>query len=336
MRVLLTGGAGYIGSHVAVALVEAGHVPLVVDSLANSHQGVIPRVEALTGGSVAFLRADVRDEPRVLDFVTSHGPVDAVVHLAGLKSVAESTADPLHYYDVNVGSTTALLRTMQASGVKTLVFSSSATVYGDPERLPITEKSPTTLDLASPYGKTKRMIEEIISDIADSDSTFSAISLRYFNPIGAHPSGLLGEEPVGPPNNLMPIILRAAAGLIDHLSVYGTDYDTADGSGVRDYIHVQDLARGHVRALEHARTGHTAYNLGTGTPVSVLELIHAFEAATGRAVPVRFERRRAGDVAVSYADPTKAAMELNWRSELSLETACADAWRWFESQKRSA
>lgn len=328
MRVLLTGGAGYIGAHTAIALIEAGHEVLITDDLSGTSAEAVARIERITGASVPLLAADLRDEAAVAAFVREHAPVHAVVHLAGLKAVGDSMAQPVRYYDVNVGSSIALLKVMAAEDIRTIVFSSSATVYGTPEQLPLTEESPTGIDLANPYGKTKRVIEEILSDAAAADPELRAVSLRYFNPVGAHPSGLIGEDPHGIPNNLMPFVSRVAIGTLPEVSVFGTDYDTPDGTGLRDYIHVTDLATGHVAALEQAQPGYEIYNLGTGQPVSVLELIDAFERASGREIPRKLAPRRPGDVAASYADPAKAAQRLGWTTELTIDDACRDYWNW--------
>lgn len=328
MRVLLAGGAGYIGAHTAVALVEAGHDVLVVDDLSNSSAEAVARVEQITGAAVPLLSADARDVDALTAFVREHAPVDAVIHLAGLKAVGESVAEPVRYYDVNVGSSLAILKVMAAEEIPTIVFSSSATVYGEPESLPLSEESPTGIDLANPYGKTKRIIEEILKDAAAADPRLRAVSLRYFNPVGAHPSGLIGEDPTGIPNNLMPYVARVAVGTLDRVGVFGDDYDTPDGTGQRDYIHVVDLAAGHVAALERAREGYEVYNLGTGTPVSVLELIAAFERASGKQIPREILPRRAGDVAASYCDPSKAQRDLGWSATLTIDDACRDSWNW--------
>ncbi|MGC5171476.1 UDP-glucose 4-epimerase GalE [Micromonospora sp. DT81.3] len=328
MRVLLTGGAGYIGAHTAVALVEAGHDVLVVDDLSASSEEAVRRIERITGARVPLLVSDARDEDALAAFVRDNAPVDAVVHLAGLKAVGESVAEPVRYYDVNVGSSIAVLKVMKAEGIPTIVFSSSATVYGEPESLPLTETSPTGIDLANPYGKTKRMIEEILHDAATADPDLRAVSLRYFNPVGAHSSGLIGEDPRGIPNNLMPVVSRVAIGALPQVAVYGDDYDTPDGTGLRDYIHVVDLAAGHVAALERAQPGYEIYNLGTGEPVSVLTLIEAFERASGRPIPRAVQPRRPGDVAASYADPSKARAELEWAATRSIDDACGDYWNW--------
>ncbi len=328
MRVLLTGGAGYIGAHTAIALIEAGHEVLVVDDLSGTSAEAVARIERITGASVPLLAADVRDKEALTAFVREHAPVDAVVHLAGLKAVGDSVAQPVRYYDVNLGTSITLLEVMAAERIRTIVFSSSATVYGTPEQLPLSEQSPTGIDLANPYGKTKRIIEEILSDAAAADPELRAVSLRYFNPVGAHPSGLIGEDPHGIPNNLMPFVSRVAIGALGEVSVFGTDYDTPDGTGMRDYIHVTDLAAGHVAALERASAGYEVYNLGTGKPVSVLELIAAFERASGREIPRRLTARRPGDVAASYCDPAKAEQELGWSTRLTIDDACRDYWNW--------
>ncbi len=328
MRVLLTGGAGYIGAHTAIALIEAGHDVLIADDMSGTSAEAVARIERITGASVPVLAADLRDGSALTGFVRAHAPVDAVVHLAGLKAVGDSMADPVRYYDVNLGTSIALLKVMAAEGIRTIVFSSSATVYGTPESLPLTEESPTGIDLANPYGKTKRIIEEILSDAAAADPTLRAVSLRYFNPVGAHPSGLIGEDPHGIPNNLMPFVSRVAIGTLPAVSVFGTDYDTPDGTGQRDYIHVTDLAAGHVAALEHSRPGYAVYNLGTGEPISVLQLIAAFERASGREIPRTLAPRRPGDVAASYGDPAKAGRELGWSTKLTIDDACRDYWNW--------
>lgn len=328
MRVLLAGGAGYIGAHTAVALIEAGHEVIAVDDLSNSSAEALARVERLTGTGVPLLVADVRDQAAVRGFVRTHAPVDAVIHFAGLKSVGESVADPLRYYDVNLGSAVALLKVMAAEKIHTIVFSSSATVYGDPQTLPLVEDAPTPWDGVNPYGKTKRIIEELLRDVAASDRSLRAVALRYFNPVGAHPSGLIGEHPLGTPSNLMPFIAQVAVGRLPRVGIFGSDYPTPDGTGQRDYIHVLDLAAGHVAALEHAAAGYEVFNLGTGTPVSVLELLDAYERAAGLEIPREFLPRRPGDAAVSYCDPGKAARVLGWRATRSIDDACRDSWNW--------
>lgn len=333
MRVLLIGGAGFIGSHVAVALAEAGHTPVIVDNMANSHAGVLDRISALAGVEVPALEADVRDEDRVMAFIEDTGPIDAVVHLAGLKSVAESVAQPELYYDVNISSTMALLRVMRRQGITRLVFSSSATVYGSNPSVPYSEDAQTGIGIANPYGRTKYMIEEILRDVCTADGSFACTALRYFNPVGAHPSGAIGEDPKGQPNNLMPIVARVARGDAESVAVFGTDYPTPDGTGLRDYIHVQDLALGHVRAAERSAEGFDVINLGTGVPVSVLDVIREYGAAAGVEIPYRVSPRRPGDVAVSYANAEKAERVLGWRAQQTLADACRDDWNW---QRRSA
>lgn len=328
MRVLLAGGAGYIGAHVAVSLIDAGHDVIIVDDLSNSSAEAVARIERITGATVPLLVADARDEGAVTEFVRRHAPVDAVIHLAGLKAVGESVAEPVRYYDVNLGTSIALLKVMRSEGIPTIVFSSSATVYGDPESLPLSEESPTGIDLANPYGKTKRMIEEILHDASAADPGLRAVSLRYFNPVGAHASGLIGEDPTGIPNNLMPFVARVAVGALDEVGVFGDDYETPDGTGLRDYIHVVDLAEGHVVALERAQPGYAVFNLGTGTPVSVLELVASFERAVGRELPKRVLPRRPGDIAASYCDPAKAQRELGWTATRTIDDASRDSWKW--------
>jgi len=327
MRVLVTGGAGYIGSHTALELLRASHDVVVVDNLINSHEKALRRVEELAGRPLTFHRVDLLDRP-ALEAVFAAGPVDAVIHFAGLKSVGESVREPLRYFHNNVTGTLILLETMAAAGVRDIVFSSSATVYGDPARVPVREDFP--LSAENPYGRTKLMIEDILRDLHRADPAWSIAILRYFNPIGAHPSGRLGEDPNGIPNNLVPYIAQAAVGRLPLLRVYCGDYPTADGTGIRDYIHVMDLAEGHLRALEKlaGKPGAVSYNLGTGRGYSVLEVVRAFEQASGRAIPVEIVDRRPGDAAVSYADPALAARELGWQAARDLETMVADHWRW--------
>lgn len=327
MNVLLTGGAGYIGSHTAVALLEAGHEVVVVDSLVNSHEESLRRVERITGRTLTFHRADCTD-PEAMRAIFDRHDVDAVIHLAGLKAVGESVQQPLRYYRNNLDALLTLGETMHAAGVRDLVLSSSATVYGDPDRVPITEDA--GLSTTNPYGSTKLFAERILDDLATAESDWRIISLRYFNPIGAHPSGLIGEDPQGIPNNLFPYIAQVAAGRREKLSVYGDDYDTPDGTGVRDYLHVVDLAAGHRAAVDRLADapGHRVYNLGTGHGTSVLESLRAFERATGDTIPYEVIGRRPGDIAVCYADPSAAAGELGWKAELTVDDACRDAWRW--------
>ena len=327
MRILVTGGAGYIGSHTCVELLNAGHDLVVVDNLVNSNAESLRRVQELTGRSLDFHRVDLLDRP-ALEAVFDQAPIDAVIHFAALKAVGESVRMPLAYYHNNVTGTLILCQVMQQFGVKTIVFSSSATVYGLPERVPITEAMP--LAATNPYGRTKLMIEEILRDVAVADPEWRVALLRYFNPVGAHPSGRIGEDPRGTPNNLVPYIAQVAVGKLPELLVYGDDYPTPDGTGVRDYIHVVDLAVGHLKALERLRAspGVLTYNLGTGRGYSVLEALAAFERAYGRQLPYRVVGRRAGDVAESYADPTLANRELGWAARRSLDEMCADTWRW--------
>lgn len=328
MRVLLAGGAGFVGSHTAVSLIEAGHDVAVYDDLSNSSDVAVGRIRQITGRDVPFRAGDARDVEFLRSFVREVGPVDAVILFAGLKSVEESVRNPLRYYSVNIGVAVSVLEMMARERISTVIFSSSATVYGNDSSPPYTEGSPAPITLANPYGKTKRIVEEILSDAAAASADMRAISLRYFNPVGAHPSGLLGEDPAGTPTNLMPFVAKVAAGDLDRVGVFGNDYDTPDGTGQRDFIHVMDLAEGHVSALENASRGYSVYNLGTGHPVSVLELIAAFSQACGMQIPFEILPRRAGDVAVSYCDPTKANRELHWRASRSLDDACRDAWHW--------
>lgn len=327
MRILLTGGAGYIGSHVAIELIAAGHSPIVADDLSNSSEEAIRRVEQITGTSIPFYKLDIRDETGLNALFEAESP-EAVVHLAGLKAVGESVAQPLRYYDVNINATLTLLRVMAAHGTSRIIFSSSATVYGTPSELPLTEESLVGVGITNPYGWTKFMNEQILKDAAQADPNLSVCLLRYFNPIGAHESGLIGEDPADIPNNLMPYITQVAVGRLDHLNVFGDCYPTPDGTGVRDYIHVVDLAKGHVEALDKAPSGTSVYNLGTGHGVSVLELVHAFEAATGVPIPYEITAPRAGDVAEVYAAADKAARDLGWETTKTLADACADSWRW--------
>ncbi len=329
---LVTGGAGYIGSHTCLELLQAGHRVTVVDNLCNASQESLRRVRALAGRDPAdrdlvFHRADIADA-EALRRVFADGPFDAVVHFAGLKAVGESGRIPLRYYANNVTGTLELLKVMDESGCRRLVFSSSATVYGDPARVPITEDFP--LAATNPYGRTKLFIEEILRDLCAADPRWTCVLLRYFNPVGAHESGRLGEDPRGLPNNLMPYIMQVAVGRLPALNVFGNDYPTADGTGVRDYIHVVDLARGHLAALDRldGLAGCVPVNLGTGRGYSVLEMVAAAERASGRAVPCHVTPRRPGDVAVCFADPSRAAALLDWRAVLDLDRMCADHWRW--------
>ena len=327
MHILVTGGAGYIGSHTCVALIKAGHDVSVIDDLSNSRREVLDRIEKIAGKRPRFFEGDVRDHSFVGQALAS-GPADAVIHFAGLKAVGESVAQPLRYYDCNVGGALVLCEEMAAAGVKTLIFSSSATVYGDPASVPIREDFPRAA--TNPYGASKLMIEDILADLAKSDSSWRIARLRYFNPVGAHESGLIGESPSGVPNNLMPYIAQVATGQRARLSVFGGDYATPDGTGVRDYIHVVDLADGHLAALDYlvANAGLLTVNLGTGRGYSVLEMVRAFEAASGRPVPYEVVARRPGDIASCYADPSFARELLNWQAQRGVEDMCRDAWRW--------
>ena len=327
MRILVTGGAGYIGSHTCVELLNAGHEVIVVDNLSNSKIESLLRVKAITGKSVAFYEADLLDSD-ALQFLFDIEKPEAVIHFAGLKAVGESVREPLRYYHNNITGTLNLCEVMAEHQVKDIVFSSSATVYGDRNQPPLTEDMPRAA--TNPYGRTKLMIEDILTDLHAADPEWNVILLRYFNPVGAHPSGQIGEDPNGIPNNLFPYITQVAVGKLPYLQVFGDDYPTPDGTGVRDYIHVVDLALGHLRALEklHASPGVRAYNLGTGRGYSVLEVVRAFERASGQQIPYRIVARRPGDVAVSYADPSRAREELHWQAERGLAEMCADAWRW--------
>ncbi|HKU47265.1 MAG TPA: UDP-glucose 4-epimerase GalE, partial [Burkholderiales bacterium] len=317
MKVLVTGGLGYIGSHTCVALAEAGYEVLIVDNLAVGKASVLERLRELTDKPIAFQRVDIRDR-NALDQTFKDQGISAVLHFAGLKAVGESVEKPLLYYDNNFGGTVALLEVMAAHGVKRIVFSSSATVYGEPERLPFTEDHP--LRPVNPYGKTKLMVEHLLADQARADRTFRYAALRYFNPVGAHPSGRIGEDPQGIPNNLFPFLTRVAVGKLPALQIFGRDYDTRDGTGVRDYIHVMDLAQGHVAALQALDAGQSfTVNLGTGRGYSVLEAVKAFERACGKPIPVKFVPRRAGDIASSFADASRAAAELGWKAVLDLD-----------------
>lgn len=328
--ILVTGGAGYIGSHTCVELLQAGHDITVFDNFSNSHPESLERVRRITGKSLRSIRGDIRDREALVSALRESG-AHSVVHFAGLKAVGESVQQPLSYYDNNVLGSLRLLEAMGICGVKTLVFSSSATVYGDPQFLPLTEDHP--LSATNPYGQTKLTVEHMLRDVQRSDSTWRIGILRYFNPVGAHASGLIGEDPKGTPNNLMPFVSQVAVGRRQHLNVFGDDYPTADGTGVRDYIHVVDLAVGHLKTLEALRrwsnpTECLTVNLGTGTGSSVLEIVRAFEQASGKPVPYKIAPRRAGDIAACYADPGKASALLGWRAEHRLADMCADAWRW--------
>jgi UDP-glucose 4-epimerase len=328
MNIFVTGGAGYIGSHTCVELLSAGFDVTVFDNFCNSHPEALTRVERITGKRVSLIRGDVRDRAALVAALRQSG-ASAVIHFAGLKAVGESVEKPLFYYDNNVVGTLRLLEAMGECGVKTLVFSSSATVYGDPQCLPLTEDHP--LSATNPYGRSKLIIEEILRDLYRSDPSWRLGLLRYFNPVGAHVSGLIGEDPQGIPNNLLPFVAQVAIGRREFLNVWGDDYPTPDGTGVRDYIHVVDLARGHIKALERLQAQLPeclTVNLGTGTGYSVLEMVRAFEQASGKPVPYRIGPRRSGDIASCYAEPKLALDLLGWQAELGLDTMCADAWRW--------
>ncbi len=326
-KVLVTGGAGYIGSHTIIRLLDANYEVVAVDNFSNSSPESIRRVEKITDKNVGLIKADLCNASQLENIFSNHA-FDAVIHFAGLKSVGESVAEPLRYYQNNLVSTLNVCKTMIKYGVKKLVFSSSATVYGDPETVPIREDFP--LSTTNPYGETKFMIERILRDICKAQPDFYVSCLRYFNPVGAHPSGLIGEDPNGIPNNLMPYIAQVAVGKRKELNIFGNDYPTPDGTGVRDYIHVMDLAHGHVAALQHIGQSDNfePFNLGSGTGCSVLEVITAFEEASGKPVPYKIVKRRDGDIAACYADPSKANKMLRWKTELSLNDACADAWKW--------
>jgi UDP-glucose 4-epimerase len=325
--ILVTGGTGYIGSHAVVELIAAGHDVFIIDNLCNSKASVLDRIGRIAGRRPDFGQIDVRDRSTLCKLFSLHR-FDAVIHFAGLKAVGESVEKPLRYYDNNVLGSVTLVQCMIEAGVKTIVFSSSATVYGEPAAVPIREDFP--LSAGNPYGRTKLMIEDILRDVAGADSGWRVALLRYFNPVGAHASGLIGEDPNGVPNNLMPYIAQVAVGKLRELPVYGNDYPTPDGTGVRDYIHVVDLARGHVAALNTlvARASVLTVNLGTGRGYSVLEMVRAFAAASGKAVPYRILARRPGDIAQCFADPALARELLGWRAQLDLDAMCADTWRW--------
>lgn len=328
MNVLVTGGAGYIGSHTCVELIEAGHQPIAVDNLVNSSAESLRRVAQITGKEVPFINGDVCDEA-LMEKVFSENEIDCVIHFAGLKAVGESVEKPLAYYSNNLTSTMNLCKVMGRHGVKKIIFSSSATVYDRDNTMPLREDSKIG-NCTNPYGWTKFMCEEILRDVAKADKEWSVVLLRYFNPVGAHPSGLIGEHPNGIPNNLMPFISQTAIGKREKLSVFGNDYPTPDGTGVRDYIHVVDLAKGHVAAMDYlcSHTGEAVFNLGTGNGYSVLDMVKAFEKANGVKVPYVIAPRRSGDVAVCYADPAKSAEVLGWHAQYNLEDMCRDTWHW--------
>ena len=328
MNILVTGGAGFIGSHTLIELIAAGHNPVVVDNLSNASPEAIHRVEKIVGQPIPFYEVDIRDREG-LEKVFSQHTFDCCIHFAGLKAVGESVQKPWEYYENNIGGTLVLVDVMRKHGVKNIIFSSSATVYGAPDTMPITEDCPKG-SVTNPYGQTKSMLEQVLTDIQKADPQWNVVLLRYFNPIGAHKSGTIGEDPNGIPNNLMPYITQVAVGKLQQLGVFGNDYPTHDGTGVRDYIHVVDLAKGHVCALSaiEKKCGLAVYNLGTGQGYSVLDLVHAFEKATGVKVPYVIKPRRSGDVAECWSDPSKAARELGWKAQYGIEDMCEDAWRW--------
>ena len=328
MTILVTGGAGYIGSHTCVELLNAGYDVVIIDNLYNSNQKAVDRIEEITGKKVKFYEVDLMDRAAVKR-VFDENKIDAVIHFAGLKAVGESVHKPIEYYRTNIGSTLNLTDEMRAHGCKNIIFSSSATVYGDPAEIPITENCPKGT-CTNPYGWTKWMQEQILTDIHTADPEWNVILLRYFNPIGAHKSGLIGEDPKGIPNNLLPYVAQVAIGKLPEINVFGNDYDTPDGTGVRDYIHVVDLARGHVKAIERfaKKDGVFICNLGTGHGYSVLDVIHAFEKACGKELPYVIRERRPGDIATCYSSPAKAEKELGWTAEFDLEDMCRDSWNW--------
>ena len=328
MKILVTGGAGFIGSHTVIELLSAGHSVVVVDNLVNSCELALQRVEEIAGQAVPFYEADIRDR-EALEKVFAEHSFDCCIHFAGLKAVGESVQKPWEYYDNNINGTLVLLDVMRKHGCKNIIFSSSATVYGNPAQIPIPETCPLG-KCTNPYGQTKAMLEQILQDMYVADHEWNVVLLRYFNPIGAHKSGLIGENPNGVPNNLMPYITQVAVGRLDHLNIFGDDYATPDGTGVRDYIHVVDLARGHVKALKAIadKCGVEVYNLGTGIGYSVLDIVKAFAKATGVEIPYVIAPRRAGDIAACYSDPTKAYEKLGWKAEYGIEDMCRDSWNW--------
>ena len=328
MKILVTGGAGYIGSHTCVELLQAGYEVVIVDNLYNASRKAVERIMQITGKEVTFYEQDICDKEALSAIFDAH-KIDAVIHFAGYKAVGESVAKPIEYYSNNLYGTLVLTDVMRAHGVKNIIFSSSATVSGDPAFVPITEECPKGI-CTNPYGWTKWMLEQVLTDIHTSDPEWNVILLRYFNPIGAHPSGLIGEDPKGIPNNLLPYVAQVAIGKLECLGVFGDDYDTPDGTGVRDYIHVVDLAVGHVKALDKLadKEGVSVYNLGTGNGYSVLQVVKAFEKACGHEIPYQIKPRRAGDIATCYCDPSKAGRELGWKAMYGIEKMCEDSWRW--------
>ena len=329
MKILVTGGAGYIGSHTCIELLNEGHEVVVMDNLYNASEKALERVEKITGKKVIFYKEDMLNKEG-MNKIFDEQKIDAVIHFAGLKAVGESVSKPLEYYHNNMTGTFNLCDVMRNHGVKNLIFSSSATVYGDPAFVPITEECPKG-EVTNPYGRTKSMLEQVLTDLHTADPEWNILLLRYFNPIGAHESGLIGEDPKGIPNNLVPYVAQVAIGKLKCLGVFGNDYDTPDGTGVRDYIHGVDLAKGHVAAIkkvEETEPGVLIYNLGTGKGYSVLDVVHAFEKACGKEIPYEIKPRRAGDIATCYADPTKAKNELGWVAQYGIEEMCEDSWRW--------
>lgn len=331
-NVLLTGGAGYIGSHIVVALQEKGYIPIIFDNLSNSSGSVVSSIEKISSIKPKFIKGDIRDT-NILSKVLKDEKIDLVIHLAGLKSIGESVSDPLIYFDNNLSGTISLLKAMNLNGVKRLIFSSSATVYGQPDSLPLTESSPTK-EPTNPYGRTKLFVEKILEDLCKSDGNWSVVCLRYFNPVGAHPSSLIGETPSGIPNNLMPYISKVATGDLPFLKVFGNDYSTPDGTGVRDFIHVMDLAEGHIAAIPflEKQTGWTAVNLGCGRGYSVLQLLNEFSSVIGKEIPFKFEARRPGDVGECWASPNKALQLFNWKAKRNLRDMCVDSWNYERSR----
>ncbi len=329
MSVLVTGGSGFIGSHTVVELQQAGYEPVVLDNLSNSSEKSLERVEEITGKPVKFYKGDIRDRARLEEIFAQEPEIDSCIHFAGLKAVGESVAKPWEYYENNISGTLVLVDVMRKHGVKNIIFSSSSTVYGDPDHVPVTEETPTK-KCTNPYGSTKAMQETIFSDIYNADKEWNVVLLRYFNPIGAHPSGKIGENPNGIPNNLMPYITQVAVGKQSFLRVFGNDYPTHDGTGVRDYIHVVDLAKGHVKALERikANCGLAIYNLGTGKGYSVLDVVKSFEKASGVKIPYEIQARRPGDIAENYADCSKAEREMGWKAEYDILQMCEHSWNW--------